>query len=237
MRRIFRNSGEKLVVTVEQVKEAMLEQGATGRECRGMERAVELFLEWGGAMGVATGREEGIAWLRERRQGMAVEAYEEMKAGLTTWFHLTGQAAERASKGMEAGDGGGEGGGELSGSSVQPLAVPRDVEWTGSGEGAGAVRLSHGGRLNGVAGTWREAGERFKGFLACKNYSLNTVECYVGWSRRFCRWCVKEGRGVPVVEAGEIRGFLEWLAGTAVGGKTQNLTAPPPPGAAALRAA
>ena len=82
--------------------------------------------------------------------------------------------------------------------------------------------LSQGGRVSGEAGSWKEAGERFKGFLACKNYSRNTVECYVGWARRFCRWCLKSGKELPMVETGEIRGFLEWLAVTNVVAKTQN---------------
>ena len=154
-------------------------------------RAVELFLEWCGQHKVNADREGGIAWLRERRGGMEVQAYEEMKAGLATWIHLTGQARteEQAQTGILAG----------------PVA-----------------ELSQGGRVSGVAGTWKNAGECFKGYLACKSYSRNTVECYVEWARRFCRWCVGTGKEVAAVEAQDIRGFLEWLAGTQVGAKTQN---------------
>ena len=171
----------------------MTVEEATGRVCRGMARAVELFLEWCGGMGVAcVGPGGGIAWLRERRQWMAVEAYVEMKAGLTTWFHLTGQAKTKVEVGSAS------------------------EAWLGSGaggSGGGEAEISQGGRVNGVAGTWQEAGARFEGF----NYSRNTVECYVGWARRFCRWCLKSGKELAVVEVGDIRGFLEWLAGTQVG--------------------
>lgn len=45
MKRVSRSSGIKAAVTVEEVAERMLESGATEWECRGMERAVELFLE------------------------------------------------------------------------------------------------------------------------------------------------------------------------------------------------
>ncbi len=99
-------------------------------------------------------------------------------------------------------------------------ALAEGVKSEGGVSDGGGV--SQGGRLGGPAASWKEAGERLKGYLACKNYSRNTVECYVGWARRFCGWCRKSGREFPEVEAGEIRGFLEWLAGTGVVAKTQN---------------
>ena len=139
MRGVFRPVGEKVAVSLDEVTGEMLRQGATGRECRGMARAVGLFLEWCGGMGVAADREGGIAWLRERRQGMVAEAFEEMKAGLTTWFHLTGQAKTKTGVGAA-----------LPGSGA-------------GGIGGGEAQISQGGRVNGVAQTWQEAGARFKG--------------------------------------------------------------------------
>jgi integron integrase len=81
---------------------------------------------------------------------------------------------------------------------------------------------SAGGSISGEAASWREAGERLNGYLACKSYSRNTVTCYLGWARRFFRWCRQSGKDLPEVAASDIRGFLEWLASTGVVAKTQN---------------
>jgi site-specific recombinase XerD len=48
------------------------------------------------------------------------------------------------------------------------------------------------------------------------------VTCYLGWARRFFRWCRQSGKDLPEVAASDIRGFLEWLASTGVVAKTQN---------------
>ncbi len=191
MKRVFSDPGAVAAETLEEVERRMRGLGAEARECRAMCRAVELFLEWCGHHKVNGDREAGIAWLRERRGGMEVQAYQEMKAGLATWIHLTGQARSEEQ--------------------AQTVIMVGPV-----------AELSQGGRVSGVAGTWKDAGECFKGYLACKSYSRNTVECYVGWARRFCRWCVGTGKEMAAVEAQDIRGFLEWLAGTQVGAKTQN---------------
>jgi site-specific recombinase XerD len=89
--------------------------------------------------------------------------------------------------------------------------------WVGQPAGQSA-----GGRISGEAASWREAGERLNGYLACKSYSRNTVTCYLGWARRFFRWCRQSGKDLPEVAASDIRGFLEWLASTGVVAKTQN---------------
>ena len=157
----------------------------------------------GGRRGRGRDREDGLAWLREIRERMPAESYAAAKAALTTWFHLTGKA--RMGEGFR-----------------RQGAVVRGQGARESGQNEDYPALSAGGRVNGEAGTWKEAGERLKGFLACKSYSRNTAECYVGWARRFCRWCLRRGKELPMVEAGEIRGFLEWLAGTGVVAKTQN---------------
>ena len=108
-------------------------------------------------------REAGMAWLGEVRERLEGERYGSVKAGLATWFHLTGGAKVGTGRCGEAGE------------------TPRSAL---VGDGGG---LSCGGRVSGVAGSWKEAGERFKGFLACRAYSKNTIECYVEWARRFCR--------------------------------------------------
>jgi integron integrase len=113
-----------------------------------------------------------------------------MRAALTTYFHLTGQA-----KVAGAGTGG-----------------ARKADPSEERERAEAGR----------AGSWGEAGARFKGYLACKGYARPTCECYVGWGRRFWRWCAREGKPVEEVDAAALRGYLEFLAGTQVGAKTQN---------------
>lgn len=205
--------------TVEAAMVRMQELGATSAECEEMRMTVEALQRWSGRRGWTADREAGMGWLREIRERMQPEAYAAAKAGLTTWFHLTGAARV----GEDAANMGGRGetpqerpGGGIS------IPAEDSPEWDeGSGPG-GKPEISQGGRVGGAAVSWKEAGERLKGYLACKSYSPNTVECYVGWARRFCRWCLRSGKEAPAVEAGEIRGFLEWLAGTGVVGKTQN---------------
>lgn len=198
MIRVFTDYGTNVARTLEEVLGRMKFLGASPEECRVARRTVEAFLGWAGKRKRTADREAGLAWLGAVRERVEPERYEAVKAGLATWFHLTG--------GAKAG----------------PRAKNAEIGTVRKPENGNECSLSNGGRVGGVAGSWKEAGERFKGFLACKNYSRNTVECYVGWARRFCRWCVKAGKEVPVVEAGEIRGFLEWLAGTGVVAKTQN---------------
>ena len=207
--------------TVEAVMVRMQELGATAAECQEMRMTVEALQRWSGWRGWTADREAGVGWLREIRERMQLEAYAAAKAGLTTWFHLTGAARV----GEEAANVGGSG--ETPQERRPPgggMFIPAEdsQEWDeGSGPG-GKPEIPQGGRVGGAAVSWKEAGERLKGYLACKSYSRNTVECYVGWARRFCRWCLRSGKEAPAVEAGEIRGFLEWLAGTGVVGKTQN---------------
>jgi hypothetical protein len=62
---------------------------------------------------------------------MEVQAYQEMKAGLATWIHLTGQARSEEQ--------------------AQTVIMVGPV-----------AELSQGGRVSGVAGTWKDAGECFK---------------------------------------------------------------------------
>ena len=198
MKRVFTDRGTQSAHTLAEVLERMGVLGASGEECGVVRATVESFLRWAGRRGRVADREAGLAWLGEVRERLESERYGAVKAGLATWFHLTGGAKVGTGRCGEAGE-----------TPRSPLV----------GDGGG---LSCGGRVSGVAGSWKEAGERFKGFLACRAYSKNTMECYVGWARRFCRWCLTSGKELPEVEAGEIRGFLEGLAATQVVAKTQN---------------
>ena len=67
---------------------------------------------------------------------------------------------------------------------------------------------SVGGRVSGEAVSWREAGERLNGYLACQSYSRNTVTCYLGWARRFFRWCSQSGKDLPEVAASDSLAFV-----------------------------
>ena len=184
---MFKDPRSSVVRSLEEVLARMDALGAVEEECQVVRQTVEAFLRWAGRRDRPADRRAGIAWLESIRERLEVDRYEWVKAGLTTWFHLTGGAR----RGHQS--------------------------WTGMLES-----VSQGGRVSGEASSWKEAGERLKGFLGCKSYSRNTVECYLGWSRRFCRWCMRSGKDFPEVEAGSIRDFLEWLAGTGVVATTQN---------------
>ena len=83
----------------------MQELGATAAECLEMRMTVEALQRWSGRRGWKAHREAGLVWLREIRERMQPEAYAAAKAGLTTWFHLTGAARV----GEEAAEVGGSG--------------------------------------------------------------------------------------------------------------------------------
>jgi len=187
MKREFKDAGSQVGQTLNEVLERMGALGANEEECMAVSQTVEAFLRWTGRRDRRADRVAGVEWLGTIRERLEADRDEDVNAGLTTWFHLTGGAR------------------------------CRDTAWRGQPE-----PVSQGGRVSGEAASWGEAGGRLKGFLACKSDSRNTAECYLGWARRFCRWCGRSGRDLPELEAGDILGFLEWLAGTGVVAKTQN---------------
>ena len=187
MKRVFKDTGSQVAHSPEEVLVRMAALGAVDGECLVVRQTVEAFSRWARRRDRPADRMAGIAWLSSVRERLEPDRYEWAKAGLTTWFHLTGGARV----------------GHKS--------------WNGQPES-----VSQGGRIIGEAASWKEAGERLKGYLACKSYSRNTVECYLGWARRFCRWSLRSGKEWAKVEACDIRGFLEWVAGTGVVAKTQN---------------
>ena len=116
--------------------------------CSGMRDGGGIFA-LGGEAGRVADRVAGVAWLGEIRDRLELERYQAVKAGLTTWFHLTG--------------------GAKVGSGIKLGGTENPTEPAGK-EGRS---LSQGGRVSGEAGSWKEAGERFKGFLACKANGQN----------------------------------------------------------------
>jgi len=77
---------------VEEVLDRMTDLVAVAEECAVMSQTVEAFLYWAGRRSKVTHRLAGVAWLDGVRARVVRERYEAVKAGLTTWFHLTGGA-------------------------------------------------------------------------------------------------------------------------------------------------
>lgn len=213
---VYTNRGDQPATGLRGVLQRMRELGAGDRDCLWTERWVGSFLRDCQARGASVEREAGLRWLRSRKpspgDSKLLWRWEQMKAALTTYFHLTG-LAKVGSAGHETGPG-------RTGERVSAGGGERSP----SGEAATPVRCERPGSAagDGRAGEWSGAGAQFKGFLACKNYSARTVDCYVGWARRFYRWCRTRGVGFAEVTTERLREFLEDLAGTGVTGKTQN---------------
>ncbi len=232
--KIYTETGGNVACDLAGVLRRMGELGATEKEQTWTARWVTVVKRWCEGLQRPLDRAAGVDWLRvnaaPKDDAAAVWKQEQARGALATYFHLTGQAVtcvkpKAASSEVGGGGMGAAGGG--GGRVVEAKAGPELVKAAGGansqgGTERGPMPATETEGAGGRAGTWEEAGGRLKGYLDCKSYAAKTRECYVGWARRFYRWCT--GRKVPMagVEAGVLRDFLEDLAGTGVTAKTQN---------------
>ena len=78
----------------------MVVLGATPEERVVVRQTVEAFLRWSRRRDRKADRESGLDWLGEVRHRLVPEQYETVKAGLATWFHLTGGAKKGVGDGV-----------------------------------------------------------------------------------------------------------------------------------------
>ena len=172
--------------------------GASNADCLWTRRWVESFFRYCAKKRTAPDRGAAIDWLCWQKSKEGDERsewrYQQAKTALANYFISRDKLGQRREMAT------------VSTNGVDPPAPSsRDYQ---------TQRVSVQG--------WAAAGKRFKGHLSCRKYSPLTVDCYVGWARRFFVWCKRQSVEFGRLESEHIRGFLEWLAGTRVSAGTQN---------------